>query len=274
MCKPLASDEQRCREEWIHGGKIEDPNTHEVKIYPGCKVRDTAPLTRIAVEQRGRLPIFVGVDLAWGNSKKSDRSAFFALGVGARGARIVLNIESAKGMTGPQIVRKLFDWHERYDPFLIQVESVAAQKFIVDFAREIGEDAEHRLRNIRVRGYVTKKIDKFSSEVGIEQLFTEFERGLWKIPANSEGRCVKEIQEWIDEMTGWRPGAHAGDRLMAGWFAWKAAYRRLLAAAPRSPKAKNERNPDELAKDLRTRRPNWRGRDGANTLTDWTKGTY
>jgi hypothetical protein len=229
------------------------------KKYAGCKVRGAHVAQRVSEDQIGKMPVYIGVDLAWGKKQASGWTSFFALALTKGVRRTLFNVQSWKGLTGPEVVRHIFDWHERYDPQIVEVESVAAQQYIIDFARE------GKIEGLRINGYATKQADKLGVEIGIEQLFTEFEHGLWRIPADERGRSNTEVTAWIDECLAWRPNAHAGDRLMASWFAWKAAYRRIRSLTDAGRKgAKKEGDPDDLARALNTLRPNWRGKVSPN----------
>lgn len=221
LCQPKSDEEQRCHIQWIDGGY--DDTTEET--YPGCKVIE-APMSRLSEDRLGRLPVYIGVDVAWGEDEHSDWNSFFVLGVGTMGERMLLTLESERVMTGPQIVDKLVDLDERFDPKMFEVESVGAQKYLLQFARKQKTD-------IRVHGFSTTNVKKADEYTGIESLFTEFAGGLWRIPSNAKRVCVPEVQAFIDECLAYRPGQHPGDRLMGGFFA-RAAADRLIRTIERS----------------------------------------
>lgn len=151
--------------------------------------------------------VITGVDLAVSKSDAADLTAFFTLAVRPDGKREVLSIESGK-WSGPEIVKKVFDVHERYQSIII-VENNAAQDFILQFARDRG--------SIPIRPFTTGR-NKAHPEFGVGSIAAEMSAGAWVIP-NHDKVMHPEVAEWVDEMLYYDPRAHTGDRLMASWFA-------------------------------------------------------
>jgi hypothetical protein len=151
--------------------------------------------------------VITGVDLAVSKSDAADLTAFFTIALRPDGKREVLSIESGK-WSGPEIVKKVFDVHERYQSIII-VENNAAQDFILQFARDRG--------SIPIRPFTTGR-NKAHPEFGVESIAAEMSAGAWVIP-NHDGVMHPEVAEWVDEMLYYDPRAHTGDRLMASWFA-------------------------------------------------------
>lgn len=235
LCKPKSDEEQRCHIQWIDGGY--DEQTEET--YPGCKFVGT-PVQRLDEDRMGRLPVYVGVDVAWGEEEQSDLNAFGAIGIGPDAERLLLNIESERVMTGPEVIDRLIDIDERYEPKMFEVESVGAQKYLLQFARK-------QKASIKVHGHYTTKMSKADKYTGIEALFTEFALGLWRIPASRNRMCTPEIQAFIQECLDYRPGLHPGDRLIAVLLARKAADRLIRAIDRSGGKAKASPKSDTAA---------------------------
>jgi hypothetical protein len=73
--------------------------------------------------------------------------------------------------------------------------------------------------------------NKADPTFGLEAMAAEFAAGKWIIP-NRGGVCHPEVQEWVNEMLGYNPAAHSGDRLMAAWFAKEGERLSVPVAKP------------------------------------------
>ncbi len=148
---------------------------------------------------------FTGVDIGVGKKKRNDLTAFFTFLEDKKGHRTLLWLESGK-FTGPEIVEKIFQHHERYHS-RIAVENNSSQDFILQFM-----PVNH---NVPVMPHTTGR-QKRDPRLGVEGLAVELERGRWTIP---NARKEAEIDAWVNEMLFYNPAAHTGDRLMASYFA-------------------------------------------------------
>ena len=157
--------------------------------------------------------VVTGVDIGVADKQHSGLCVVFTVLVQRDGKRRILNIESGKGWTGPELIRRIVSAVNRYGA-LAYVESNAAQKFIVDFA------TEDQARAIRAFNTGSNKRDPV---FGVESLATEIEQVKWLIPCGPGGVCHPEVSAWIDDCLYYNPAAHTGDRLMASWFAREAA---------------------------------------------------
>jgi hypothetical protein len=155
--------------------------------------------------------IFTGVDLAVSKADSADYTCLFTILLHPDGARQVLGIDTGK-WGGPEIIDRIRDVDERYGGLVI-VENVAAQQYIVQFAR--------KLTRAVVRGFKTGK-NKADPAFGVQTIAAEMEGGRWIIP-NTAGKTDPEVGHWITEMLHFDPNAHTGDRLMASWFAREGA---------------------------------------------------
>jgi hypothetical protein len=159
----------------------------------------------------GGNPTYTGVDLAVGQSHLNDLSAFFTFELMPDGTRRILDIDSGR-LSGPEIVDKLVDKAQRYKS-MIGVESNAAQDYVRQFAVS-------KMANINIKAHTTTRAGKQHIDYGVESIFTELRNGTWIIPCDRSGKCLPEVQNWIDEMVYYQPPpAHTGDRLMATWVA-------------------------------------------------------
>ncbi len=166
--------------------------------------------------------VFTGVDLGVRRKEGSDLTVLFTIAISPNGDRQVLDIQSGR-WAGPDIVRRIVDVHNRYRSIVL-VENNAAQQFIVDFT-QAGS-------GVPVQPYTTTgKVN--SPEFGIESMAVEMAGGRWIIP-NSGGVMHPEVAAWVQELLYYDPKAHAGDRLMASWFAREGAGKVTIRTGSRS----------------------------------------
>jgi hypothetical protein len=154
---------------------------------------------------------YTGVDLGTGR-KGSDLTVLFTILIYPNGDRQVLECKSGN-WGGPEIVRRIIDTHQRYKSIVI-VESNAAQKFILDFTKEASA--------VPVKPYNTGAKVFSDPTFGMEGMAIEMFNQKWIIP-NRGGILDPELDAWRTEMLYYDPKAHAGDRLMASWFAREGA---------------------------------------------------
>lgn len=154
---------------------------------------------------------YTGVDLAVQRHSAADSTCLFTIAVHPNGDREVLNIEAGK-WTGPEIVGRLHDNHRRFFS-IIRVENNAAQDFILQWAKQVG--------NIPIVPHTTGR-NKANPEFGVESIATEMANGKWIIPSG-DGALHPEVMSWVTEMLYYDPMGHTGDRLMASWFAREQA---------------------------------------------------
>jgi hypothetical protein len=204
LCDPMAADAERCERSWIEE----------------CKNRGRG--TTLVQQYDGRCPVYTGVDLGIGKSKRHDSSSLFTVALENDGSRRVLNIEKGK-WSGPVIVDKIIDTVDRYGSSIF-VESNAAQDYLRQFVLE-------KRKDLQIFAHTTGQ-NKHSREYGVESLFTEIFNNAWIIPCDEAGRCIPIIQEWINAMVYYLPPpAHTSDVLMSCWIA-REGIRRIRRDDP------------------------------------------
>lgn len=204
MCRARSEEEARFKREWI-----------DLCLQRG----EGSPLVqRLDIIPPGA-QTFTGVDIGVRTSEGADLTVLFTILLWPSGDRQVLWLEGGR-WSGPEIVRRIWDTHERYQS-IIYVENVGAQEFILQFAQEFGR--------IPVRPFATGN-NKAHPEFGIEGLAVEFQNQQWVIPSVNGVPASKEIGAWIEELMYFDPRDHTGDRLMASWFAREGARRASRAA--------------------------------------------
>jgi len=231
MCVPRDEESSRFKTEWIDLCKqagegyrmfrsLEDLSTHTLdgKEYP---LEWVAEVDDWSAWPEGFFTV-TGVDLGIGEKKGSDLTVFFTVLVWPDGTRQVLEIEAGR-YPGPVIVQKILKKQDAFRSRVI-VESVAAQRYIVQFANQASG-----VGRIPVVPFATTAKNKWNPQFGVESLGVELSNGAWLIPCSVDtGLGQPEIEAWISEMLNYQPDQHTGDRLMASWFV-REHVRRVLA---------------------------------------------
>lgn len=168
---------------------------------------------------RGTWPVFTGVDLGVGRTEKNDLSCLFTIAVepGTQ-RRHVIWVESGR-WSGPQIIERIQGVFGKYGGRIF-VENNAAQEFLLQWTREKGVPVEP----------ITTGNLKADPRYGVPSLAQELAAGMWALPTEDE------LHKWRAQCLSYTPGQHAGDRLMASWFAREAArtapYSEAAVVAP------------------------------------------
>lgn len=165
---------------------------------------------------RGMEITVTGVDLGVKRKATSNETALFTAGVDAEtGKRRILDIDHGRWKKREIIERCKARWRKYGGIFM--VEDVGAQNYLI---QDLQEDTP-----IPVWPYVTKGPRKHDPVFGIESWGVELENRKWEIPADRKGRPPASVQLWIDQCMEWKPMEHAGDILMAGYFALEGIRR-------------------------------------------------
>jgi len=156
---------------------------------------------------------FSGVDMAVQKHAAADYTAISTIMVMPNQDRRLLCVEAGR-WSGPEIVDRIIDTHERYNS-IVTVENNAAQDFILQFTRDTSA--------VPVQPFTTGR-NKLHPEFGVESLAAEFANDKWVLP-NEGGKLDPEVEKLITEMLYYQPDAHTGDRLMSLWLAREGARR-------------------------------------------------
>lgn len=199
MCEPYDESSARFKKEWL-----------EACLANGEGWTLTYALTGVPPGIR----VFTGVDLGISQQKGSDLTVLFTIAVHDDESRQVLEIQAGR-YTGPEIVERIIDVHRRLHS-IVYVENVAAQDYILQFAKKVS--------SVPVRPLPTTAARKWNVQFGVESLAVEMANAKWIIPcAKGTRRAHPEIEAWLGEMLYYDPLGHTGDRLMASWFAREGA---------------------------------------------------
>jgi hypothetical protein len=197
LCKARSDEESRFKETWIN-----------TCLERGNGVDLTYALEQVPPGYR----TYTGVDLGVRVGDGSDVTSLFTIIIHPDETREVLECQSGR-WSGPEIVKRIFDVHNRYHS-IVMVENNAAQQFILDFA--VSKKA------IPIRPFTTGN-NKRNHDFGLESIATEMSIGKWVIPSRNGLPATKELVHWVSEMLFYDPAGHPGDRLMASWFAREAS---------------------------------------------------
>lgn len=158
-------------------------------------------------------PVFTGVDLAAGRTRRHAQTVFFTVGLTDDGDRYVLDVRSGRWHLS-QIEAIMNDVFARFGG-IFMCEDNALQALLVQLFQ--------RDSVIPVRPYTTTK-KKADPGFGIEAIAVEMENGKWMVP-NINGIVHPYVEKWMGECAAYNPRAHTGDHLMACFFAWEALRR-------------------------------------------------
>lgn len=197
MCEARNDEDSRFKLAWI-----------QKCLDRGDGLRQTYRLRAVPAGCR----VYTGVDLGVRATAGNDLTVLFSIIIHANEDREVLECISGH-WKGPEIVRRIFDVHDRFHS-IVMVENNAAQQFILDFAKD--------KRAIPILPFTTGA-NKSNQDFGIESLATELAAEKWIIPSVAGQPATKELSAWVNDMLFYVPSAHTGDRLMASWFAREAA---------------------------------------------------
>lgn len=197
MCQEVSDHEARFRPEWVEL----------------CKKRGRGKqLAYMLHDVPSGFRVYTGVDLGVRDDHDASETVLFTIAVHPNEDREILMVEAGK-WSGPEIVERIIDTHVRYKS-IIYVENVAAQNFILQFTAQKSA--------VPVKPFTTTGSKMWHPEFGLESLGVEMSNGKWIIPCKG-GSPAPEVQKWISELLTYDPRGHAGDRLMASWFAREGA---------------------------------------------------
>lgn len=159
----------------------------------------------------GHLIVGIGVDLAISKKNTADNSAIAIWGLNDKRERICLNLEFGR-WSMDELKQKVVEAYHAFNPVKIRVENVAFQDMI---RQELAEEG------IPVEGFHTTGAKKFSEDVGINHLAMLMEQGKVIIPSKiTDKSSIMRVNQLVSEMQTYTPDQHAGDVLMASWFAF------------------------------------------------------
>lgn len=166
--------------------------------------------------------VYAGVDLSFTDRERSDWNAIFTVMVDANSHVYLLNIERFRGPTH-ETVRRIVDTHRRYGATIF-VESVAAQRAVIDWCNAHHADVPVFPFNVRGQGEIA---NKWHGVYGVEMVAAELANNQWTLPQagtrDDPGAIDPLIRAWIKECKNFNPSSHSGDILMASWLALRGA---------------------------------------------------
>ena len=161
----------------------------------------------------GNLVIAIGLDLAISKKKTADNSAIAVWGINGRRDRVLLWLDYGK-WSPEESKQKVIEAYHAFHPVKIKVETVAFQ----DVMRQ-----ELLADDIPIEGFRTTAGRKFSPETGLAHIAMLMEQDRVIIPsAKAKPELFNKVRQLLYEMSTYTYDSHAGDLLMASWFALDA----------------------------------------------------
>lgn len=159
----------------------------------------------------GQLIVATGVDLAISKKKRSDNSAIATWGLTA--SRDVVPLALDWGKWSPdEVKQRVIETYHNYKPVKVRVENVGFQEII---RQDLNEE-------IPVEGFYTTASKKFNEQTGLSYVAMLFEQERVLLPANKMGDysdSYSRVTEFARQIMTYSYSDHAGDLLMASWFA-------------------------------------------------------
>lgn len=157
----------------------------------------------------GHMITAIGVDLAISKKTNSDNSAIAVWGLNERRERVLLYLDYGK-WSPDEIKSKVIEAYYNYNPVKIRVENVAFQDML---RQQLAED-------VPVEGFHTTAQKKYNEETGISHIAMLLEQEKVVIPATKTNEDYYErVRQLLYDMSVYSYDQHAGDVLMASWFA-------------------------------------------------------
>jgi hypothetical protein len=157
----------------------------------------------------GHLVVAIGVDLAISKSKDAANSAIAVWGLNDKRERILLWLDYGK-WNPEETKQKIVDAYYAFHPVKIRVETIAFQDMI---RQELSDE-------IPIEGFKTTASKKFNPETGIAHIAMLMEQNKIIIPSAKANReSFNKVRQLLYEMSVYTYNTHAGDLLMASWFA-------------------------------------------------------
>ena len=158
----------------------------------------------------GTLITSMGVDLAISKKETAANSAIAIWGINGKRERILLWLDFGR-WSPEETKQRIIEAYHNFHPVKIKVETVAFQ----DMMRQ-----ELEAEDIPVEGFRTTAGRKFNPETGIAHIAMLMEQDKVIIPAAKiEKESFQRVRQLLFEMATYTYDTHAGDVLMASWFA-------------------------------------------------------
>lgn len=158
------------------------------------------------------LIVAIGIDLAISKKSTSDNTAIAVWGLADNRDRVLLNIITGK-FSPEETKQKIIEFYHSYNPVKVRVETVAFQDMM---RQELAEE-------IPIEGFHTTAGNKFNESSGLGSIAMLLEQGKVVIPQKASTKEEnKSVSQLIADLQDYAPGQHAGDCLMASWFALDA----------------------------------------------------
>jgi hypothetical protein len=153
--------------------------------------------------------VCIGVDFAFTQTKKSDRSAIAVVLRYPNGRRELTHVVAGKWREA-EGVQQLAEVVRAYPRHRIRAESNGAQRWIIEnWAEKLG---------ISIEPYHTGG-SKWSPVNGIPAMAADFQLGRWIFPCDTFGAPEPVVRELIEELHAFDETSHTGDLVMALFFA-------------------------------------------------------
>lgn len=146
--------------------------------------------THLDQEDRQKLRIYTGVDLAISATVGADFTVIITVGVDERNRRYILDIRRFRGKSLTEQIREMEDVYRTFRPIKMKVENNGFQKVV--------EQEALRRTDIPIEGHTTGR-NKHDPAMGVPGLLVHFENARYVIPRATD-RCRMKTDPLIQEL--------------------------------------------------------------------------
>jgi len=199
----------------------DDTSLFPEKILRECFDTNFEMPSMLTKEERAKLEIYTGVDLAMSTTVGADYTVILTIGIDEFKNRWILDIRRKKGLTMTEQLREIEDVWRNYGSQKIYIEDNSFQR--------VFKDELVRRTDMPVEGFTTTRYNKNSIEKGVPSLQILFENRKFVIPRKTErDRRITNIMLHELKCFTWHEGKLQGlgthdDTVMALWIANEAA---------------------------------------------------
>lgn len=201
---------------------LNEPSSDEEKTFKASAIKKSTDLgthkslvpawdnSNPAIPGYGHLIVAIGVDLAISKKESADESSIAVWGLDERRRRILLWLDYGR-WSPDEIKQRVVEAYYNFRAVKIRVENIAYQ----DMMRQAIADDD-----VPVEGFSTTAGKKFNEETGIAHVAMLAEQEKLLIPSSRANKVYWDrVRQLLYEMSVYTYDQHAGDNLMASWFA-------------------------------------------------------
>lgn len=198
----------------------DDSSLFPERIVSECFDKDFEMPSGLTDEERTKLQVYTGVDLAMSATVGADFTVITTIGLDQYKNRWILDMRRKKGLSMTEQLREIEDVHRNFGPQKILIEDNNFQR--------VFKDELVRRTDMPVEGFTTTRYNKNSMEKGVPSLQILFENKKFVIARKTpRDRRITDVLVHELRCFSWQDGKLAGigahdDHVMSLWMANEA----------------------------------------------------